>query len=140
MSHVVNLKHNTRKFLTLKLMPPVDVPRKRAFFKIILLFSLFVLSSIFTPFFSFSSFPSFLLCGCCCVCVRPSMGAVLAAQQSRRLDTHCAQLTLRSQSVSPHAEGTRTHDPLLTDLTPTSNPDGPSLHFTVCAEDGSAPS
>lgn len=47
---------------------------------------------------SLLSFLSFLLCGGCCVCVRPSMGAVLAEQQSlrthtRSLDTHCIQLT-----------------------------------------------
>lgn len=49
------------------------------------------------------------------------MGAALAAQQSssmhtRRPDAHCVQLSLRSQSSSPHAQQTRTHDPLLTDL------------------------
>lgn len=118
-------------------MPPVDV-HERAFaskrfvflLQIIPLFSFLILSCIFTPrlfnpFFSFSSILSFLLCGCCRVCVRPSMGAVLAAQQSlrtrtRRLDTHCIQLTLRSESASPHAQETHTHDPLLTDLTLTS--------------------
>lgn len=51
------------------------------------------------------------------------MGAVLAAQQSlrkhtRRLDTCCIQLTVRSQSVSPHAQKSHTHDPALTDLHP----------------------
>lgn len=100
--------------------------------QIIFLFSLFILSCIFTPrlfypFFSFNSILSFLLCGCCCVCVRPSMGAVLAEQQSprmhtRSLDTHCIQLTLHTQSISTHAhtQNSHAHNPLLTDLTPTS--------------------
>lgn len=43
-----------------------------------------------------------------------------ASGRAHRLDTHCIQLTPSSVSTSPHAQETHTHDPMLTDLTPTS--------------------
>lgn len=85
---------------------------------------------VYTPLHLYSfilsshSIPSFLSF-CTAVCVRPSVGAGLAEQQSlrrhtRSLDTHCIQLSLHTQSISTHAQETHTHNPLLTDLTPTS--------------------
>lgn len=86
----------------------------------ILLFSLFTLCCI--SFIPSSQSALSLLCCCCCVCVRPSMGAALAPQQSvrthtRSLDARCVQLTPRSKHFHAH---THTHYPLLTDLTPAS--------------------
>ena len=123
-------------------------------------------SLLFHPFFPFISLLSFHLyglyvlvcvcvCACVCVCVRvcvvsvcvkPSMGAVLAKQQSlrthtRSLDTHCIQLTLHTQSISMHAQETHTHTKSPADRSHTSlHPRQPELHFTVWAYDRSAPS
>lgn len=49
-----------------------------------------------------------------------------APGRAHRLDTRCIQLTRSSVSTSPHAQETHTHDPVLTDLTPTSTRTGPA--------------
>lgn len=128
-------------------MPPVERAFTSKCFVFLLqfftlLFSLFILSCIyalsflFYPFFSFNSLLSFLLYGFYCVCVRPSMGAVLAEQQSlrthtRSLDTHCIQLTLHTQSISTHAQETHTHTIPCWQISHHAPPRQSELHFIV---------
>lgn len=102
---------------------------------------------LFYPFFLFTSILSFLLYGFCCVCVKPSMGAVLAEQQSlrthtRSLDTHCIQLTLHTQSISKHTHTQETPSRTIPcwQVSHHPPPRQPELHFTVRVCDRSAAS
>lgn len=109
-----------------------------------LFFFFLILSCIFAPclfhpFFSFglmlSSFPSLWLLPC----LRQGLPWGQRWQHNKapgrahRLDTRCIQLTRSSVSTSPHAQETHTHDPVLTDLTPTSTETGRAPPRSVSA-------
>lgn len=119
-------------------MPPVDIPWKGFCFET-LCFSPSKYSFVFLVYtrlyLYFSSLLSFLLIQFSPFF--PSVGLLLCLRQAfyggsagrttkpqddtHSLDTHCIQLTLRTQSLFyTHKELTHTHNPLLTDLTQTS--------------------
>lgn len=136
------------RFLTLKLIPPVDVSWKSFHSRVLCFFyECFPLSLLFFCIsdpsfwsFHFTRLPFLSLYGFCseCVCVRPSMGVALAEQQSIRthtcnLDTHCIQLTAHSEHFHAHTHAkTYTHTQSFADRSHTRQSE---LHFTLWAYD-----
>lgn len=136
-------------------MPPVDTPWQGFhFYKLCFSFfnfSLFYFPCLYSPVsilfllsfilssHSIPSFLSFFLSFCMAVCIRPSVGAGLAEQQSlrthtRSLDTYCIQLSLHTQSIATHAQENNTHTHTIPcwQISHQPLPRQSELHFTVC--------
>lgn len=109
-------------------------------------FFFFIFSCIFAPcrFHPLGLMPSFFPSLWLLPCLRQGLPWGQRWQHNKapgrahRLDTRCIQLTRSSVSTSPHAQETHTHDPVLTDLTPTSTQTGRAPPRSVSAGQTSA--
>lgn len=117
------------------------------FFNLLIYFPFFfIFSCIFAPcrFHPLGLMPSFFPSLWLLPCLRQGLPWGQRWQHNKapgrahRLDTRCIQLTRSSVSTSPHAQETHTHDPVLTDLTPTSTQTGRAPPRSVSAGQTSA--
>lgn len=149
--------NTTPKISTPKLLPPADAPqttlaqKEKTFFPLptyLIFLFFFRFSCILAPcsFHPLGLIPPFFPSPWLLPCLRQGLPWGQRWQHNKapgrayRLDTRCIQLTRSSVSTSPHAQETHTHDPLLTDLTPTSSQTGRAPPRSVSAGQTSAAS